>query len=139
MKQVVPYFNFSGKCREALEFYAQALGGEISGIQTFGDSPMDVPEEMSNLIMHAEFKADGIFFMASDGNGPKPASSGDQISLSLQVTDLEEQQRMFDALKEGGTVLMDMQDTFWDARFGMLKDKFGVQWMLNSATNYSAQ
>ena len=88
-------------------------------------------EAVKNKIMHALFEAGALKFMVSDCPPNVSVSSGDQVSLSLNFTDLDLIEKTFANLSEGGTVTMPMQDTFWGARFGMTKDKFGVHWMFN--------
>ncbi|MFI5136087.1 MAG: VOC family protein [Chitinophagales bacterium] len=131
MKNLVVYLTFAGNCEEALNFYKNALGGEIIMKQTFGESPVPSEENWKNKIMHSQFKAEGIFFMASDNMDGKPVATGANISLSIDVSDENEQTKIFSALAEGGMVTMPLEDTFWGARFGMLRDKFGIVWMLN--------
>jgi len=131
MKQLNVYLCFPGTCEEALNFYKNALGGDIVSIQRFGDSPVDASEADKQRIMHAEFKADGIYFMASDSMPGQPTRPGDMVSLSINLTDAAEQERIFNRLSEDGTVGMPLQETFWGAFFGMVTDKYGIHWMLN--------
>jgi PhnB protein len=129
--QLTPYIIFSGNCEQALNFYAKALGGEIGQISRYGDIPGgDTHGQDPKWIMHTQFTVDGtILFMASDG--PTDANDSGMVSLSLNISDIGKTQTIFSALSEGGTVTMPLQDTFWDATFGMLKDKHGIKWMLN--------
>lgn len=131
MKQFSVYLTFPGTCREALSFYKDSLNGDILSMQTFGESPMETPESEKDRILHSEFKADNIFFMASDSMPEQCVNSGSNITLSINLTDAEEQVRIFRNLSEGGQVTFPLQDTFWGAHFGMLTDKFGINWMLN--------
>jgi PhnB protein len=131
MPSVTPYIMFNGNCEEAMEFYADALDGDIISMQRYGESQPDTPEEFKNRIMHSVIAADDVVIMASDGMPTDPRVVGTNISLSLDFESLEEQQETFDALAEGGSVTMPLQDTFWGARFGMLTDKFGIGWMFN--------
>jgi PhnB protein len=131
MEAIIPYLNFNGNAAEALAFYANALGGKVVQQSTFGDANMAQDESMKNKILHAVFEAGALKFMVSDCPPGVSVSSGDQVSLSLNFTDLETIEKTFTALSEGGHVTMPMQDTFWGARFGMTKDKFGVHWMFN--------
>lgn len=131
MKQLNVYLTFAGNCEEALNFYKNALRGEIISIQRFGDAPMPSPEEHKNKIMHSEFKAEELYFMASDGYPGFQSVAGNNVTLSINLTDEGEQDRIFNSLSEGGKIGMALQDTFWGARFGMLADKFGINWMLN--------
>ena len=131
MEAIVPYLTFNGSAAEALAFYSKALNGGVLHQQTFGESPMECAEDQKDKIMHATFKAGNLMFMASDGMPGKVPLSGDNLSLSINFTDPESIEKTFAALSEGGTVTMPLQDTFWGAKFGMLKDKFGFHWMFN--------
>lgn len=134
MKQLIPYLNFNGQCRQALAFYQACFGEdnvEVS-IRTFADAPVDdMPEDVKESVMHAEFKSHGLFFMASDGNRGMPFEQGNNIHLNMQLTNVDEQTELFEKMSAGGQVTMPLQDTFWQSRFGMLTDKFGIQWMMN--------
>ena len=129
--QLIPYVIFTGQCEEALNFYAKAMGGAIGQISRYGEIPGgDTHGQDPNWIMHTHFAVDGnLLFMASDG--PMDAKDSGMVSLSLNFTDAASIQNVFAKLSDGGTVTMPLQDTFWGATFGMLKDKYGVKWMLN--------
>ncbi|REJ76203.1 MAG: VOC family protein [Acidobacteria bacterium] len=133
MTKLVPHIAFNGNCEEALNHYKDAFGGEIEFAQRYGDSPMadQVPEEYGSKIMHATFSAEGIHFMAADSMPGHEAPAGSNIDLSVMHEDADEQARVFEKLAEGGEVKMPLQDTFWGAHFGMVKDRFGIGWMLN--------
>jgi PhnB protein len=81
--------------------------------------------------MHSEFRSEGIHFMAADGMPGKPSEVGKNIALALGFDTETEQTKAYEALVEGGDASMPLHDAFWGARFGMLTDKFGIQWMLN--------
>ncbi len=123
-----------GTCKAAMKFYQECLGGELT-MQTFGESGQEVPEDYRQKIMHSELKVDNIHLMASDVMPGQSVNQGDNIVLSIQLTDVKEQETIFNKLAAGGTVTMPLQDTFWGARFGMLVDKFGIHWMLNCQTS----
>jgi PhnB protein len=132
MKQLVPYLNFNGQCQEALHFYQSCFENAELSIQTFADARVaDMPQEKKDNVMHAEFKTDGLFFMASDGQAGGDFTLGNNMHLNLQLDSVDEQSVVFEKLSVNGSVTMALQQTFWDARFGMLTDKFGIQWMLN--------
>lgn len=131
MQAIIPYLNFNGNAAEALDFYAKALGGETSMRSTFSEANMAQDDSMKDKILHAVFEAGDLKFMVSDCPPGVSVASGDQVSLSLNFTDLESIEKTFAALAEGGNVTMPIQDTFWGARFAMTKDKFGVHWMFN--------
>lgn len=129
MKVLTPYLLFAGNCQDALNFYEQAFNGKTVMRQTFGQAPQPVKGVNPSHIMHAEFKAEAIAFMASDGLAE--ATTANNICLSINFTDEQEQQTCFKKLSENGTVLMPLSPTFWGAKFGKLEDQFGIQWMLN--------
>ena len=131
MEAIIPYLNFNGNAAKALEFYAKALGGNVVQEQTFGGAGMAKDESMKDKILHAVFEAGELKFMVSDCPPGVSVTEGDQVSLSLNFNDLDSIEKTFAALSDGGNITMPMQDTFWGARFGMTKDKFGVHWMFN--------
>ena len=127
--QLVPYIMFNGNCEEALNFYAKALNGEILGLQRFEGSPAESMSADQQKVMHAQFKAGNLFFMASDGQ--ENEAVGGMVHMSLDFDNATEQVKVFEALSEGARITMPLQHTFWGATFGMLTDKFGVNWMFN--------
>jgi PhnB protein len=132
---LIPYLTFEGNCEEAINFYKEVFGGEINRISTFGESSATVPDQYKNKIMHATFTFENNTIMASDSMPDHPITFGNNFSLSIDVMQIMEMEKTFNKLAEGGTVTMPLQDTFWGARFGMLTDKFGVNWMFNCDLN----
>lgn len=133
--QIQPYLFFDGRCEEAVEFYRRALGAEVLMLMRYKDSPETpppggIPSGWENKVMHAALQIGGATVMASDG-----CTAGEShfhgFSLSLNVPDTATADRMFAALSAGGRVDMPLTKTFWSPRFGMLADRFGVQWMVN--------
>lgn len=131
MKTMNAYLLFPGTCEEALNFYQNSIGGEIPSLMRFSDASMPVTEENAQRVMHAEFRSGDIYFMASDSMPENPDPVGANVRLSIAVDDLAEQERIFNALSDGGNVEMALADTFWGARFGMVTDRYGINWMLN--------
>jgi len=131
MEAIIPYLNFNGNAAEALAFYAKALDGKILFQQTFGESPMPHSPEMKDKIMHATFQADKLTLMVSDCPPEMSVNTGSNVSLSLNFTDEASIDKTFAALSEGSKITMALQDTFWGAKFGMLTDPFGINWMFN--------
>lgn len=132
--QLTPYLMFNGQCEEALNFYAKALNGEIKDLMRFEGSPVEslATEADKQRVMHSHFVAKDFRFMASDtGEGGPKLNPNGMVHLSVNFDDATEQEKVFNALAEGGVAGMPLQDTFWGARFGMLTDKFGICWMLN--------
>lgn len=130
--QLTPYLNFDGRCREAFEFYRELLGGEITGIMTYGESPMadEMPAESHGGVMHAQLVAKGATLMGSDGP-PEEDATARRMWVALIVDEASEAERIFAGLAEKAEVQMQMQQTFWAERFGMLVDRFGTAWIIN--------
>ena len=109
--------------------------GEIEGLSRWSEMPKDaqgppVTPETENRVMHANFKGPGCAFMASDASPGKTYGEG-PMSLSIAAADLAEAERVFNNLAAGGNVEMPLTDMFWGAKFGMLTDKFGIDWMIS--------
>ena len=129
MKGMNPYLNFDGNTNAAMTFYAACLDGNLH-VQTFKDAGMDAPGA-GDRVIHARLEKDGAVIMASDSQPGHPLTMGDNIWLNIDCSDTTEQDRYFKALSAGGTVVMELAEQFWGARFGMLRDKYGVGWMFN--------
>lgn len=131
---VQPYLNFDGRCEEAVEFYKSALGAEVTYLTRFKDAPPSAsgpsrPPGSENKITHVSFRIGDSTILASDGRcGGRSGFQG--FSLSLTVSEIDEAERMFAALADGGTAEMPLAETFFSPRFGMLSDRFGVRWMI---------
>lgn len=130
MATLNPYLIFNGNAREAMAFYHKALGGSLD-IMPFGENIPNTPKEHANRVMHADLQAGVITLMASDSQPNEPVKSGDSVTLMLNFEDTAEQKRLFDALAEGAKITMPLQDTFWNATYGQLEDKFGIIWQFN--------
>ena len=126
-----PYLNFPGNAEEALHFYANSLNGEITQLGTYGESPMPCDDDWKQKVMHARLVFDGNLIMVSDSFKGAPVNFDGNIQMSIDVENTERLNAVFEKMSEGGQVTMPLQDAFWGARFGMLKDKFGVSWMFN--------
>jgi len=128
---VVPYLFFDGRCQEALDFYGKAIGAKTDALMRFSESPdkSNVTEANKNNIMHAQFKIGDTTIFVSDGMG-KGKPNFDGFSLTIAADNVNDGKKSFDALANGGTVTMPLSETFFAKQFGMLKDKFGVNWMV---------
>ncbi len=128
---VQPYLSFEGRCEEAVEFYRAAVGAEILMLMRFKESPDQsmVSPNSADKVMHACMRIGESMVMASDGRCTGHAAFGG-VALSLTVSDDAEAERMFAALAQGGQVTMPLTKTFYASSFGMLSDRFGVQWMV---------
>ena len=129
------YINFNGNCREAVEYYAQVFKTEEPKIMTFGDTPpnpeFSIPVEAKNLIMHALLNINGSNVMFSDVFPGSPFTQGNNISLVIVSKNIDEIKSLFNEMKEGGTVEVDLQETFWSKCYGSLTDKFGIGWQFS--------
>jgi PhnB protein len=136
LMQINTYLSFSGNCEAAFRFYESVLGGQITSMLTFGESPMgsQTPAEMKDKIMHGTLEAPGgaVLMGADHPQGKAVQPTG--FCVSVQVTDAAEAARIFTGLSEGGKVQMEFQKTFWSPGFGMCIDAFGVPWMVNCAS-----
>jgi len=130
--QLNPYLFFNGQCEAAFKFYAQVLGGKIDGMLTHAGTPAEqqVPAEWRDKIMHARLIVGDQVLMASDAP-PDHYEKPTGFSVSIQIKDKAEAERIFNALAEGGKVQMPFGQTFWAAGFGMCVDRFGIPWMVN--------
>ncbi|MTI29984.1 VOC family protein [Xanthovirga aplysinae] len=130
-----PYLTFDGVCREAMNFYKECLNGEIVYLQNFEDSPEPISEVDKKRVMHAHLKFGENDLMASDSRTEDKMDTGNNIQLSVNLSNPKEMEKIFSRLSKGGEVHMPIQDTFWGAKFGMLKDKYGIHWMFNCELN----
>ncbi len=134
MASINPYLNFNGTAEEAFRFYQSIFGGEVF-IQKMKDAPgsENFSEHDKNLVMHASLPIGGQILMASDcveSMGHK-LIPGNYSYISMSPDSREDATRIFNALAEGGTVEMPMEDMFWGDYFGSLVDKYGIPWMIN--------
>ena len=131
MEAIVPYLMFNGNAGQALAFYAKTFNGKVVFSQTYGESPVKGSADYKDKIMHATFQAGSLTIMVSDSMPGHEVNGGTNISLSLNFKSVESIEQTFLALSDGANVTMALQDTFWGARFGMLTDRFGINWMFN--------
>jgi PhnB protein len=132
--ELTPYLNFNGTCHQAFAFYAQVLGGTIDFMQTHGDSPMrdHVSPDWHDKIMHASLNVDGKTTIMGSDAPAEHYTPAQGIYVSIGIPTATEGARVFAALAEGGRVTMPFSQTFWSPGFGMVVDRFGTPWMINS-------
>jgi PhnB protein len=126
------YLNFNGDCEAAFKFYEQCLGGKIVAKMTYGESPMAeqaTPEQLDKII-HLHLTVGDMVLMGADCP-PEYFEKPQGFNVNLQFDNVEEGERIFNALAENGTVKMPFEKTFWAERFGMVVDQFGTPWMIN--------
>ena len=128
--QLIAYLSFPGTARAAMDFYAGVLGGRVTQRFTYGESPvsMDIGAASADQIMHSQVEVGDATLMGADG--PPPHDVGG-TTVNIMPESIEEAERIFAALAEGGNITMPMEETFWAHRFGALTDKFGTSWMVN--------
>lgn len=130
--QLNPYLHFNGQCEEAFQLYQQCLGGKIEAMISYAGTPGEehVSPEWQDKIMHARLVVGDTALMGSDARSDRydPPKG---FSVSLQVKEPAEAERIFNTLAENGQVHMPLQPTFWAARFAMFRDRFGIPWMIN--------
>ena len=134
--QIQPYLFFDGRCEQAVQFYQQALGAKVTMLMRYKDSPEPPPPDMvppnwDDKVMHVSMQIGDATVMASDGCSTSGELRHNGFSLSLNVKEPAAADRAFNALAAGGKVDMPLAKTFWSPRFGMLTDRFGIQWMIN--------
>lgn len=129
---IQPYINFDGQAEQAIAFYEQVFGAKASMVNRFSEMPdQTFPEGGGQRIMHATLTLGESIIMLSDVPPGFPCPSSSNVHISVQWSNPDDMTAPFNALAGGGEVGMDLQDAFWGARFGMVKDKFGVSWMFN--------
>jgi len=132
MLKLTPYLSFDGHCEDAFKLYEKCLGGKITFMQTYGDSPMadQTPTEWRKRVMHATLSVGDQLLQGSD-SPPGQYQKQQGFSIAIALSDATEAERIFKALSEDGKVQMPLEETFWALRFGYLIDRFGVPWMIN--------
>jgi PhnB protein len=132
IQKLNPYLNFDGTAAKAIALYEKALGAKAENVQRFGDvAGMNVAPENKDRVMHAELHLGEGVVMISDGMPGVPVPSDSNTHVTLHFDDPADMGRRFEALAAGGKITMPMQDTFWGAKFGMVKDAYGISWMFN--------
>ena len=143
MTTVNTYLTFKGNCEEAFQFYKSVFGGEFSYVGKFGDMPAgecgsSVPEEEKDNIMHISLPiSKETVLMGSDNSitSGQETIIGTNFSISINTDTQEEADRLYKELAVGGKEIMPLSKTFWGAYFGMLTDKFNINWMISMELN----
>lgn len=137
------YLTFNGNCKEAFDFYKSVFGGDFPQVSTFAEMPPQegmppVAEEDKDKIMHVSLPiSEETVLMGSDTGGEwaKDFKQGNNFSISVNAGSKDEANRIFKALSRDGQVMMPMDKTFWGSYFGMLRDQFGINWMVSFDEN----
>ncbi len=138
MTHIYAYLSFTGKCREAMTFYNECLGGKLT-LMTIAESPMaaQFPPDQQQLVLHSSLEKDELALMATDMHQQGELIRGNNVALSLVCSTEEEMNKFFSALSAGGKVTHPLSD-FFAGRMGAFTDKFGMEWMVyydNSGKN----
>src|SRR5438874_4107543 len=132
IKQVNPYIHFNGTAEKAIKLYENALGAKTETVMRYSDAPgACAPNGNANLILHAAVRIGAGMVMVSDTQPDRPVATRSNVQVALDFLDPDTMEKAFAALAAGGKVAVSPQDMFWGAKFGMLTDAFGVQWMFN--------
>jgi PhnB protein len=140
MKAAHPYLNFNGNTLDAFTFYRSVFGGEFPAVlryRDFGGNSMGVPEQDLDKIAHIALPLGQNMLMGTDAveSMGEPLVQGTNFSITLEPESLEEAERVFDALSEGGRIQMPLSQTEWAEKYGMFTDRFGIQWMVSYEGN----
>ena len=130
--QIIPYLSFKGECEAAFKFYEQCLGARLGQVFRYGGSPMagEVPADWSEKIMHGSVTIGDLMLNGGDV-APDRYEEPRGFSLSIQISNTDDAERIFRDLATDGKVVVPLAQTFWAARFGMVVDRFGIPWLIN--------
>jgi PhnB protein len=140
--KLIPFLGFNGQTHDAMAFYAQVLGGKVTSEMKYSDMPPDDTMEGCgdapgpvdpNLVAHSQLEVGSAILMAADG---PPSEGQGTTTINIEVESVEEAERVFAALSEGGTITVPIGETFWAKRWGMLQDRYGKPWMVNCMKPY---
>ena len=135
MATINPYLNFMGHTEEAFNFYKSVFGGEFSMFQRFADMPGGdkMSAEDQQKVLHVSLPINGTVLMATDAveSMGQNVVFGNNMTINITPENEAEADRLFSGLSVGGKIMMPLEKAFWGAYFGMLVDKYGVQWMVN--------
>lgn len=131
-----PYLVMDGNAKEAIQFYEKALDAQVVMVQTFGEMPANpdfpLPDSARDRISHALLKVGETDLMFSDTFPGQPVQSSNQVQICIMTDQAEQAKRIYEALREGGQVVMPLQETFWSPAYGIVADKYGVNWNIST-------
>ena len=144
MAIINPYLNYNGNAEEAFNFYKSVFGGEFAKIMRFKDlasAEFPVPEHEANKIMHIALPIGNSVLMANDVPEilGRTNENENRSKIVISAESKEEADKLFNGLSEGGQVEMPISDSPWGSYFGMFRDKYGIEWMVDFDTNYKGQ
>ncbi|GED34332.1 VOC family protein [Brevibacillus centrosporus] len=132
--RLTPYLMMDGNAKEAIEFYQKALEAQVLFLQTFGEMPANpeypLPEAARDRVGHATIKIGESELMFSDTFPGQPVQIGNQVTICLSTDSADKSKQLFEALQEGGSVVMPLQETHFSPGYGIVTDKFGVSFQI---------
>lgn len=129
--KMTPYLHFKNQCREAFELYADIFNGTINAMLSYEDTPeTEAPVEWNNHILHAHLSIGDLELMGSDAPGDYYAKP-QGLYIFMSVDELDEAERIYNRLSEGGAIQMPLEETFWAERYAMFIDRYGTPWMIS--------
>lgn len=132
--RLTPYLMMDGNAKEAIEFYKEALHATVLFCQTFGEMPenpeFSLPEAAKNRISHAMLKVGESDLMFSDLFPGQQHETGSQVTICISTADKDQAKQMYEALQQGGRVIMPLQETFFSPSYGIVTDKFGITFQI---------
>ena len=131
---VTPYLFFGGNCSEAMHTYERIIGGKLE-VMTYRDAPegSNCAEQQLDAVMHSRLiLPDGSHIFASDDMSGTPYGGMNGFAVAIAYRKASEVKRVFEALAEGGQVMMPLEKVFWTEAFGMLVDRYGTSWMVST-------
>jgi PhnB protein len=137
IKKINPSLTFDGTAVKAIKLYEQALGAKVERLMRFGDAPAmgrPCPDAYKDRVMHAILRIGEEMLMVMDAPPDVPVATTSNVQVALDLDDPVDMTKRFDALAAGGAVRVAPHDAFWGAKFGMLIDAFGVNWIFNCQT-----
>lgn len=131
---IIPYLNFNGNAKEALQFYQTVFQCEPAKIMTYKEMPGadELPDYMLPMVLHAEIHLDGSIIFAADtpNDGTHPYLIGNQVTLAIHTKTVDHARRIYDELTQGGTIHHPLGPTFFSPAYGEFSDKFHIRWMI---------
>ena len=136
MARIDPHINFNGNAEEAFNFYKSVFGGEFTQIMRFKDlqsSEFPIPENEANKIMHIALSIGKNLLMANDvpEHMGRTNENENRSKICISAESKEEADKLYNGLSKGGQIEMPITDSPWDSYFGMFRDKYGIEWMVN--------
>jgi PhnB protein len=125
------FLTFNGECREALDFYAKVFNRKPEQVMTFGQNPDGSSDADKDKILYASIPIEGCNVMFSDCPSGLAFVKGNNICLTIGLKDDAEIKKVFDSLAAGGQIGMKLEKTFFSELFGMVTDRFGINWQIS--------